>query len=417
MKQTTYWHTLQVIILLLQSPCTHASQSTYQPTFTREDIQKIFFKHMRDWADPLEAYPTLENVKNWIKKGANVNGIEDPSKEEKDQPTPLIYAIKLSDNDKANFELINLLLENGADINGTGKISGQTLTPLQAAVRLGKAKVVEFLLDKGVSAKEIRDADIKALNNAPKVNTDNKKATLDMLNSKGIQLKTNSIQGTQIRAYKKNRLSRKETWCVKVEAQGSTISQISFKKNTDNMVKSLQVAPRVKNTISVYKGSCDDAANLLFSTDLEIPAPPLGKEIQIELGTSPETTRLAHASDVQEPKDSRKTEKIRAFKMEERKKPWCVIVVDETEKDSEEPVDPISEPVKFKANTDGIGKSVKLEPKTKNYVRVYKGNLCRGAYDQTPVDLTSRTIESNERLVIHANGVAKLEKDPVEPRN
>lgn len=92
-----------------------------------------------------------DEVKKWIRAGANVNYIEFIS-----YYTPLLNATCIG-----NYEISKLLIEKGADVNHANKVGG---TPLSISADNGDHKIVKLLLENGASS-TINNKDI--LHNSP----------------------------------------------------------------------------------------------------------------------------------------------------------------------------------------------------------------------------------------------------------
>ncbi len=92
-----------------------------------------------------------DEVKKWIKAGANVNYVEFCS-----YYTPLLNATCIG-----NYEISKLLIENGANVNYVNKVGG---TSLSIAADNGNPEIVKLLLENGASS-TINHKDI--LRNSP----------------------------------------------------------------------------------------------------------------------------------------------------------------------------------------------------------------------------------------------------------
>jgi len=80
-----------------------------------------------------------DEVKKWIRAGANVNYIEFIS-----HHTPLLNASCI-----CNYEISKLLIEKGADVNHANEVGW---TPLSITADNGDYKIVKLLLEKGASS-------------------------------------------------------------------------------------------------------------------------------------------------------------------------------------------------------------------------------------------------------------------------
>jgi len=100
-----------------------------------------------------------EIVKLYLEKGADVNARQEGLRSTKHRTgaTPLYWALQRRDKD---IDVVELLIEHGADVNGSAEIDSQDLngsTPLHIACNSGHTEAVELLIAKGadVNAKRV----------------------------------------------------------------------------------------------------------------------------------------------------------------------------------------------------------------------------------------------------------------------
>jgi ankyrin repeat protein len=98
----------------------------------------------------------VAEVRQLIQDGADVNQLTQIDSE--DSFTPLLIAVNLDDC-PAKFQILQILLDYGADINLPDH---DGITPLQVAPVLGSYAIVELLATGAINAEEVQDSELQA---------------------------------------------------------------------------------------------------------------------------------------------------------------------------------------------------------------------------------------------------------------
>lgn len=117
------------------------NSNDFQGNYERDSLSKQLWEavgHYYEWSDDINVmYERIDNLKNLIKKGADVN--------HRHQDMTVLYHTIFN----GNFEFISLLIIKGADINALSQTHYGGYTPLALAIDRGEISSIEFLLKRG----------------------------------------------------------------------------------------------------------------------------------------------------------------------------------------------------------------------------------------------------------------------------